>query len=122
MDSLSYLIEMTFNGYEEDQEESYADSKNYYESCILEMEKIYQLCAERLSGSRLEELEAGQQRWQENFDLRLAEELGSHRSIEELDYPKIEYTYYEYGDMILRRIFALINVYYDNDFYVMEDK
>ena len=121
VDSLSYLLEMTFNGYEKEQEESCTDSKNYYESCTLEMEKIYQLCAERLSGSQLEELEAGQQRWQENFDLRLAKELGSHRSIEELDYPKITYTYYEYGDMILRRIFALINVYYDNEFYVMEE-
>ena len=42
------------------------------------MNKIYQLCLEKLSGDELEDLSAEQQRWQENFNRRFSGFLSDH--------------------------------------------
>lgn len=80
------------------------------------MNKIYQLCLEKLSGDELEALSSEQQRWQENFNRRLSGFLSDHlvNSMEDLT---DQSGYYEFGDMMLRRTFSLINPYYDYDFY-----
>ena len=71
---------------------------------------------EKLSGNKLEELEAEQQHWQETIEHRLLIDLQANQvsDIEELDKWTI---YYTYGDMLLRRTIHLVNVYYDVHFY-----
>ena len=115
LDSLAYLIVLT-NSNIKSQEEANANARSYYNGCNDEMNKIYQLCLEKLSGDELEALSAEQQRWKQNFNRRLSGFLSDHlvNSIEDLT---DQSGYYEFGDMMLRRTFSLINLYYDNDFY-----
>ena len=116
LDSLAYLLELTYDYTSKGQEEFNIDSKQYYYGCKDELNKIYQLCMEKLSGNKLEELEAEQQHWQETIEHRLLIDLQANQvsDIEELDKWTI---YYTYGDMLLRRTIHLINVYYDVHFY-----
>lgn len=101
LDSLSYLLDLTYDQTRKAKEEFQADAKSYYDSCFNEMKRIYQLCKERLTGQELETLIAEQQRWEE--------ENGKE--------PEEDVFYYEYGDMAFRRILRLINVYYGYEFY-----
>lgn len=43
LDSLAYLVGMTYDTAHKTPEELYVDGKNYYEGCCYEMDKIYQL-------------------------------------------------------------------------------
>ncbi|MCH5257996.1 MAG: hypothetical protein J1D87_11935 [Lachnospiraceae bacterium] len=105
LDSLSYLIDLTYDYSQKTEEEFLADGKNYYDGCFYEMKKIYQLCSERLTGEALEALDAEQQRWEK--------ENGKEPEQDEL--------YYEYGDKAFRRVLRLINVYYGYEFYNWTD-
>ncbi len=80
------------------------------------MNRIYQLCQERLSGEALEALNVEQQRWEESNAKTLEERLQVYYadSIEELEDRTL---YYTYGDIALRRTIRLINLYYGFDFY-----
>lgn len=115
LNSLAYLIDLT-NSNIKSQEEANANARSYYNGCNDEMNKIYQLCLEKLSGDELEALSTEQQRWKENFNRRLSGFLSDHL-VNSMDDLTDQSGYYEYGDMMLRRTFSLINLYYDNDFY-----
>lgn len=115
LDSLSYLFDLTCDT-SKTLEEINADAKSYYDGCYEEMNRIYQLCQERLSGEALEALNAEQQRWEESNAETLEEELQHYHanSIEELE----DRTLYDtYGDIALRRTIRMINLYYGFDFY-----
>lgn len=116
LDSLSYLLDFTYDYTRRTSEEFNADAKSYYDGCYEEMNRIYQLCQERLSGEALEDLNAEQQRWEESNAEALEEELRNYHaaSIEELEDRTL---YYTYGDIALRRTIRLINLYYGFDFY-----
>lgn len=116
LNSLNYLLDITYDYIYKDLESFNEDGKKYYYNCIAELNKIYELCIGRLTGNELEEFKAAQQVWQEGIDLRLAEDLcnsGQACSIEELDKWVL---YYNYGDMILRRTLHLVNIYYGCQF------
>lgn len=122
LDSLSYLIELTYKSPEESPEEEYADAKSYYDGCSKEMEKIYQLCQEKLSGSALEALTDEQQIWERSNGRELRETLRNSNfdSMEKLE-ERMRLFYLTYGDIALRRTFKLINLYYGHDFYEWMD-
>ena len=115
LDSFSYLAEMTEVASKDDVEEYNKQAKKYYYSCLAEMNKIYELCKDKLSASELTALEEAQSEWQEGIDLRLAGDLWpDYYSVEE----KADWSlYYIYGEMILTRAFRLVNLYYDCHFY-----
>ena len=116
LDSLSYLLDFTYDYTRRTSEELNADARSYYDGCYEEMNRIYQLCQERLSGEALEALNAEQRRWEESNAEALEEELRNDHaaSIEELE----DRTLYDtYGDIVLRRTLRLINLYYGFDFY-----
>lgn len=75
LDSFSYLAEMTEVASKDDVEEYNKQAKKYYYSCLAEMNKIYELCKDKLSASELTALEEAQSEWQEGIDLRLAGDL-----------------------------------------------
>ena len=116
LDSLSYLLDFTYDYTRRTSEEFNADARSYYDGCYEEMNRIYQLCQERLSGEALEDLNAEQQRWEESNAQALEEELRNYHaaSIEELEDRTL---YYTYGDIALRRTIRLINLYYGFNFY-----
>lgn len=116
LDSLSYLLDFTYDYTRKTSEEFNADARSYYDGCYEEMNRIYQLCQERLSGEALADLSAEQQRWEESNAQTLEEELRNYHaaSIEELEDRTL---YYTYGDIVLRRTIRLINLYYGFDFY-----
>lgn len=116
LDSLSYLLDLTYDYTSKTLEKFNADAKSYYDGCYEEMNRIYQLCQERLSGEALEALNAEQQRWEESNAATLEERLQVYYadSIEELEDRTL---YYTYGDIALRRTIRLINLYYGFDFY-----
>ncbi|MDE6673355.1 MAG: hypothetical protein K2K19_00880 [Acetatifactor sp.] len=122
LDSLSYLIELTYKSPEKSPEEEYADAKSYYDGCSKEMEKIYQLCQEKLSGSALEALIDEQQIWERSNGRELRETLRNSNfdSMEKLE-ERMRLFYLTYGDIALRRTFKLINLYYGNDFFEWVD-
>lgn len=101
LDSLSYLINLTYDYSRKTEEEFHADGKSYYDGCFNELNKIYQLCTERVTGEALEALNAEQQRWED--------ENGKE--------PEEDALYYEYGDKVFRRVLRLINMYYGYEFY-----
>lgn len=105
LDSLSYLIELTYDYSLKTEEEFHADGKSYYDGCFNELNKIYQLCTEKLTGEALEVLAAEQQRWED--------ENGKE--------PEQDALYYEYGDKAFRRVLRLINMYYGYEFYDWTD-
>lgn len=115
LDSFSYLAEMTEVASKDDVEEYNKQAKKYYYSCLAEMNKIYELCKDKLSASELTALEEAQSEWQEGIDLRLAGDLWpDYYSVEE----KADWSlYFTYGEMILTRAFHLVNLYYDCHFY-----
>ena len=86
LDSLSYLIDLTYDVSNKSDEEYRIDAQNYYTGSQHEMNRIYQLCQEKLSGQELEELKIEQDKWQENFDKRLNQELSDKHldNIEEM--------------------------------------
>ena len=122
LDSLSYLIELTYRSSEKSQDEEYADAKNYYDSCKKEMEKIYQLCQEKLSGSALKALADEQRIWERSNGCELSEALRDSNidSMEKLE-ERMRLYYIEYGNITLRRTFKLINLYYEHEFYEWMD-
>lgn len=101
LDSLSYLINLTYDQTRKTAEEFHADGKSYYDDCFNELNKIYQLCTEKLTGQALETLVAEQQRWED----------------ENTEEPEEDILYYVYGDKALRRTLSLINAYYGYDYY-----
>lgn len=115
LDSLAYLIDKTYDYSNKEQETFNKDGKRYYYNSIAEMNKIYELCKGKFSGSELMVLEEEQREWQEGIDLRLARDLWpTYYSVEQKDNWDL---YYTYGSMILTRAFHLINMYYDCHFY-----
>lgn len=119
IDSLSYLIELTYDMSKKKEEDYKKDAKAYLEGCVQEMDKIYQLCQEKLSGEALEALQEEQERWLENYKRRTNRELAVSKlgNMDELLESDIGHKYWIYGDMILRRTLALIDLYYEWDFY-----
>lgn len=107
LNSLYYLMELVA----EATEESY---KEFYYACMEEMDKIYQLCAEKYIEEELSVLEKEQSRWQEDLDDRIAEELNGRQSLDEVE---DGYVYARYGTIVLRRICNLVNEYYECEFY-----
>jgi len=97
LDSLSYLLNLTYDYSQKTEEEFHAHGKSYYDGCFEELNKIYRLCTEKLTGEALETLTVEQQRWEE--------ENGNE--------PEEAVLFYEYGDKALRRTLRLINIYYD---------
>lgn len=70
----------------------------------------------KLSGDELEVLRTTLQKWQDRYDQKLSEYLNQHNANNMEDLVD-QSMYYELGDMILRKTFYLINLYYDNSFY-----
>lgn len=95
------------------QEEVNSNAHNYYN----EMNKIFQLCLEKLSGDKLEVLRTTQQKWQDQYDQRLSEYLSEHNANNMKDLVD-QSMYYQLWGMMLKEIFYLINLYYDNHFYI----
>ena len=115
LDSLAYLIDKTYDYSNKEQETFNKDGKRYYYNSIAEMNKIYELCKGKLSGSELMALEEEQREWQEGIELRLARDLWpTYYSVEEKESWDL---YYYYGTMVLKRTFHLVNLYYDCHFY-----
>lgn len=120
LDSLSYLVDMTYESYDmytgRGLEQYRNTAEDYYDGCHEEMDKIYRLCEEKLSADELEKLETEQQLWEEYMEQSMEEDMNADSSVTD---PKAKeaFIYFRYGDMALRRIFRLINLYYDNHFY-----
>lgn len=118
LDSLAYLMDLRtcYNISIGDQKEVNLNAYNYYNGCYNEMNKIFQLCLEKTPGNELEVLKTTQQKWQDHYDQRLSEYLSEHKAnnMEELVDQSL---YYQLGDMMLRKTFYLINLYYDYHFY-----
>lgn len=115
LDSLIYLIDMTSRDLKS-QEETNANNKSYYNSCNDEMNKIYQLCLEKLSGDEREALTTDQKNWQESFNQRLSEYLSEY-CVNSMDDLERQSGYYTFGTIMLKRTISLINLYYDCHFY-----
>lgn len=105
LDSLSYLLDLTYDYTQKTEEEFHADAKSYYDGCFEELNKIYGLCTEKLTGETLEALTAEQQRWEEENGVE----------------PEDAVIYYEYGDKALRRTLRLLNIYYGYDWVDLEN-
>lgn len=119
LESLSYLIEYTYDIWKKNPEEYKESAIKYYSSCMYEMNRIYQLCQQKLTGGELEAFQEEQQRWKADYEQRLNEELEKYQidSVEGLLEIDDRYRYYSYGDIVLRRIFRMIDIYYDFRFY-----
>ena len=113
LDTLAYLMDFRayYNISLEDQEEVNLNARNYYNGCYNEMNKIFKLCLEKLTGDELEALRTTQQEWQEHYDKRLSEYLSEHNANNMEDLVD-QSMYYQLGDMMLRKTFYLINLYY----------
>jgi len=114
LDSLAYLMDLRayYNISIGDQKGVNLNAHNYYNGCYNEMNKIFQLCLEKLSGDELEALRTTQQKWQDHYDLRLSEYLSEHNANNMEDLVD-QSMYYQLGDMMLGNTFYLINLYYD---------
>lgn len=115
LDTLDYLMDLRvcYNISIGDQEEVNSNARNYYNGCYNEMNKIYQLCLEKLSGHELEVLRNTQQKWKDHYDQRLSEFLNSHNA-DNMDDLVDQSMYYQLGDIMLKESFYLINLYYGN--------
>lgn len=118
LDSLSYLIELTYDNTVKSPEEYNIDARNYYNSCYEELNRLYQLCEVKLSDKEFLEVAAEQQFWEEHLYWSLWDDMNDtyYNSIEQLE-KQAGGLYFRYGDMVLRRIFRLINLCYSNHFY-----
>lgn len=108
LDSLSYLIEMTYDFTQKTQEERNTSAIAYYQNCREELNTIYQLCLENLSEDVAGKIVVDQQEWEKNFDWRKEKEFGNLQT----DIPENsedQTLYYTLGDMTLRRICYLAN-------------
>lgn len=114
LDSLSYLIDITYDFWLKNDEEYRKAAVAYYDGCQKEMDKIYELCQEKLSGEELEELQNEQQDWRENFELRLEKELSRYEleNMEGLLEIEDRSAYFRYGEIMLRRALRLVDIYY----------
>lgn len=122
LDSLSYLIELTYDSslnQQEKPEQFHADADSYYAGCMNEMNKIYQLCQGKLSGQILESLQVEQEDWQQELDLRLKSDLNKmhNNSLESVEEQE-SILYYNYGDVMFRRTLDLISIYYDSQLMI----
>lgn len=118
LNTLAYLMDFRayYNISLEDQEEVNLNASNYYNGCYNEMNKIFKLYLEKLSGDELEVLRTTQQEWKEHYDQRLSEYLSEHNANNMEDLVD-QSMYYQLGDMMLKEVFYLINLFYDNHFY-----
>jgi len=120
LDSLLYLVEMTYGYERQDDILVRREASEYYVGCTSEMEKIYQLCREKLTGEELENLQSEQDKWLDNFNWRLQKDLGG-LGVDKLEsvvqIQDAQNLYWKYGDIIFRRTLALIDCYYDYHFY-----
>lgn len=116
IDSLSYLIDMTYDYTKKSSQDLNADAKKYYHACQEELDKIYELCIKKLPKEEAEKLKEDQTDWEEIIHQRLTDDLKRYPAdnIEKLEDQSICYTY---GDILLKRIFHLINVYFEVHFY-----
>lgn len=121
LDSLAYLLDLTYASGWKSPDEYNADGKSYYDGCYNELNKIYQLCQESLSEEALENLTAEQKRWEESGRGILEDDLQKW-NISSIDEQEEKFLYYKYGDLALRRTLELINTYYDYDFYNWVEK
>ena len=111
LDSLAYLIDLTSNE-QKNGDELNSAANSYYNGCTDEMNKIYQLCKEKLSDNELDTLNTEQLHWQENLEKEISKFL-SNNQVDSIDELKEQSEYFRWGDMILRRICYLVNIYYD---------
>ena len=116
LDTFSYLMEFRNSNSSNGEEELNEALKRYYYNAIAEMEYIYKLYKNTLSGKELKELEAEQKTWQEAIDLRLVQGLYDKHaySVEETE---VWWLFYEQGDLYLSRACRLVNRYYGCDYY-----
>lgn len=121
LDSLTYLIDITYDYWLKNDEEYRKAAVAYYDGCQKEMNKIYELCQEKLSGEELEELKNEQQDWQENFELRLEKELSRYgfENMEGLLEIEDRSAYFRYGEIMLRRTLRLVDLFYGFGNYVI---
>jgi len=121
LDSLSYLLDFTYDNQEEEMENSKARAISYYNGCVYEMNKVYELCQENLTKQEWEVLQKEHVNWQNNFDKRLADELAylELTSMEDLLDTDNGYRYWNYGDIVLRYVLRLLDAYYGCQFYEM---
>lgn len=108
IDSLSYLIDMTYDYTKKSPHELNADAKKYYDGCQEELEKIYDLCIEKLPKEEAEKLKEEQREWEEIITKRLTDDMENSED---------QTIYYSYGDILLKRVFHLINVCFDVHFF-----
>lgn len=121
LDSLSYLVELSHQplpyDYTAQELEAYNETgKKYYDGCVSEMHKIYELCIEKLPDEEANACILEQQTWQNAIDERLASELYKAQqspSIEDMDVWEL---YYTYGSLYVRRIVHLVDLYYGYSF------
>nr|WP_297935139.1 hypothetical protein [uncultured Lachnoclostridium sp.] len=95
LDSLAYLIDLS----SEDMGEDY---KPYYTASNQEMNKIYNMCLKKLKDDKKESLMNSQSKWLEHLKSLLSND---------------KVPYYKCGNMLFRRTFYLVNLYYDYHFY-----
>ena len=116
LDTFSYLMEFRKSNSSNGEEELNEALKRYYYNAIVEMEYIYKLYKNTLSGKALKELEAEQKTWQEAIDLRLVQGLYDEHaySVEETE---VWWLFLEQGDFYLSRACRLVNRYYGCDYY-----
>lgn len=119
LDSFSYLLDFTYDEQVEDEENSKARAISYYNGCVYEMNKVYELCQENLTKQEWEALQKEHINWQNNFDKRLADELAylELTSMEDLLDVENGYRYWNYGDIVLRHVLRLLDAYYGCQFY-----
>lgn len=111
LNSLSYLIDLTTNE-STNQDEQNDIAKKYYNSCIEEMDKIFQMCNEKMSKDDFETLSNNQLCWKENLEQEMSQFLDEHQ-VNSMDELKEQSKYFVWGNMVLRRVCYLINVYYE---------
>ncbi len=116
LDSFSYLMELRKCNSVNGQDAYNEDAKRYYYNAIAEMEYIYKLYKNSLSGKEQEKLEAEQKIWQEAIELRLVQDLYDMHaySVEETE---VWWLFLEQGDFYLSRACRLVNRYYGCDYY-----
>ncbi len=113
LNSLSYLLDFFPKGSKMDLETKNQAHKKYYYNSIAEMETIFKLCQEKLTGTELASLEEEQLLWQEGIEARLVSDLYKHNNVESIEELANWTLYRNYGDMYLRRTAYLINIYYN---------
>ena len=112
LDSLAYLIDYTiFNVHYNTNEEIYKKSRNYYNYCKDELDKIYQMCSKKLSIADIDLINREQQKFMDNNFEILKHYIEVHNidSSNETTYTNY---YFTLGNIMLNRTIHLIDIFY----------